>query len=398
MEALTERLLAARTGPVRRERRILFDGRPAEIHPYDVTVERDGAAEAWDCKWGARGIKADVIHQLDDARRGAADEEAALLVGLVVFDARRSCEVRLVRERGPVALDGLKLITLEGLDRLAGGSPRERCAPTPPRRGVTVPYRVRFDECGPDGLVRTSALLRYAQDVAWIHSERLGFDRAWYAERGLAWVVRAAELAILAPVPLGSSSTLSTARHRLPQGLGPPADRGPPGGRTLALWGHTDWVMTDSRGMPGRVPPEFPARSRCPRPVRAGSRPAAAAPDAPSATGRASGRRTWTRWATSTTPRTSTTSRRRSAAPATPHGRRSPRRRAGSASSTSSRPAPGAGLVGEAWPEPPRADSWAWRLTDDDGRELARARVLLRGDLTAGCLPACGGPAGTSGP
>ncbi len=123
VEAMTERLLAERTTPVRRERRILFDGRPAEIHPYDVTVERDGASEAWDCKWGARGIKADVLHQLDDARRGAAEEGGRLLVGLVVFDARRSCEVRLVRERGPVALEGLKLIALEGLDRLAGRRP-----------------------------------------------------------------------------------------------------------------------------------------------------------------------------------------------------------------------------------------------------------------------------------
>ncbi len=120
VEAMTERLLAERTAPVRRERRIVFDGRPDEIHPYDVTVEREGAGEAWDCKWGARGIKADVLHQLDDARRGAADEGGRLLVGLVVFDARRSCEVRLVRERGPVALEGLKLIALEGLDRLAG--------------------------------------------------------------------------------------------------------------------------------------------------------------------------------------------------------------------------------------------------------------------------------------
>jgi len=123
VEALTERLLAARTAPVKRERRILFDGRPSEIHPYDVTVERDGAAEAWDCKWGARGIKADVIHQLDDARRGATEEGGRLLVGLVVFDGRRSCEVRLVREKGPVALEGLKLIALEGLDRLAGRKP-----------------------------------------------------------------------------------------------------------------------------------------------------------------------------------------------------------------------------------------------------------------------------------
>jgi hypothetical protein len=123
VEAITERLLAERTDPVRRERRILFDGRPAEIHPYDVTVEREGAGEAWDCKWGARGIKSDVLHQLDDARRGAAEEGVRLLVGLVVFDARRSCEVRLVRERGPVALEGLKLIALEGLDRLAGRRP-----------------------------------------------------------------------------------------------------------------------------------------------------------------------------------------------------------------------------------------------------------------------------------
>lgn len=123
VEALTELLLAARTGPVRRERRILFDGRPAEIHPYDVTVEREGAGEAWDCKWGARGIKVDVLHQLDDARRGAADEGGRLLAGLVVFDARRSCEVRLARERGPVAADSVKLVALEGLDRLAGRKP-----------------------------------------------------------------------------------------------------------------------------------------------------------------------------------------------------------------------------------------------------------------------------------
>ena len=123
VESLTERLVASRTGPVRRERRVLFDGRPAEIHPYDVTVEHESRPEAWDCKWGARGIKADVIHQLDDARRGAADEGASLIAGLVVFDARRSCEVRLVREKGSVALDGLRLIALEGLDRLAGRKP-----------------------------------------------------------------------------------------------------------------------------------------------------------------------------------------------------------------------------------------------------------------------------------
>lgn len=121
VEELTAVLLARRAGAsiVHRERRVLFDGVRAEIHPYDVTVERDGAAEAWDCKWGARGINADVLHQLDDARGHAADEEEALRVGLVVFDAERSCAVRLDRQTAP--RDGTVVIGLESLDRLATG-------------------------------------------------------------------------------------------------------------------------------------------------------------------------------------------------------------------------------------------------------------------------------------
>lgn len=118
VEEVTARLLATRVGiaAVRRERRVLFDGVRAEIHPYDVTVERDGAAEAWDCKWGARGIGPDVLHQLDDARCHAADEDEPLRVGLVVFDARRSCEVRLGRQTAPSA--STELITIEDLAAL----------------------------------------------------------------------------------------------------------------------------------------------------------------------------------------------------------------------------------------------------------------------------------------
>ena len=121
VEEFTAVLLARRTGAatVHRERRVLFDGVRAEIHPYDVTVERDGAAEAWDCKWGARGINADVLHQLDDARGHAADEDETLRVGLVVFDAERSCAVRLDRQSAP--RDGTVVIGLETLDRLATG-------------------------------------------------------------------------------------------------------------------------------------------------------------------------------------------------------------------------------------------------------------------------------------
>jgi hypothetical protein len=125
VESLTELLVRRRTGPstsaaspaVRRERRIMFDGVRAEIHPYDVTVETPGASEAIDCKWGARGINADVLHQLDDARTHAADEDEQLTSSLVVFDARRSCDVRLARQTAPH--ESTRVVTLETLDELA---------------------------------------------------------------------------------------------------------------------------------------------------------------------------------------------------------------------------------------------------------------------------------------
>ena len=119
VESLTALLLERRAGDasVRRERRLLFDGVRAEIHPYDVTVERPGHAEAYDCKWGARGIGADVLHQLDDARAHAEDEDEPLVVALVVFDARLSCDVRLDRQTAPTG--GIGLVTIETLDELA---------------------------------------------------------------------------------------------------------------------------------------------------------------------------------------------------------------------------------------------------------------------------------------
>jgi hypothetical protein len=122
VESLTEILLrrahaGAPETAIRRERRVLFDGVRAEIHPYDVTVEIPGAVAAVDCKWGARGISADVLHQLEDARSHAADEDEHLDVVLVVFDAARSCAVRLDRQTAPH--DQTRIVSLETLDDLA---------------------------------------------------------------------------------------------------------------------------------------------------------------------------------------------------------------------------------------------------------------------------------------
>lgn len=117
VEELTAQLLARRGGTVKRERRVLFDGVPAEIHPYDVTVESPGRPQVYDCKWGARGINADVLNQLDDARAHAAEEEITLRVAIVVFDARRSAELRL--DRSTARHDETRLVALESIDELA---------------------------------------------------------------------------------------------------------------------------------------------------------------------------------------------------------------------------------------------------------------------------------------
>ncbi len=123
--------------------------------------------------------------------------------------------------------------------------------------GYLAGYRVRFDEAAPDGNLRTSALLRYAQDIAWRHSEQLGFDRAWYRDRGLGWVVRGVELELAAPIPLGTTLRVSTAvvghRRIWARRLG--ECRFAEG--QLAARVTTDWVLLDARGRIVRIPDDF---------------------------------------------------------------------------------------------------------------------------------------------
>lgn len=121
----------------------------------------------------------------------------------------------------------------------------------------SVPYRVRFDEAGPDGRLRTSVLLRYAQDVAWHHSTNRGYDRAWYAERGLAWLVRAAEVEVLSPIHVGSELVGTT---RVVGWRRVWARRGTEfrdSSGELVARAQIDWVLLDGRGAPTRIPAEF---------------------------------------------------------------------------------------------------------------------------------------------
>ncbi len=125
-------------------------------------------------------------------------------------------------------------------------------------RRIERPYRVRFDEAGPDGLLPASGYLRFAQDVAWLHSESGGFDRDWYSERGLTWLVRAIELDIIGEVDYGAELTVSTevigfrrvwARRR--------SEFVEHGSERKLATAITDWVLLNDRARPVRPPAEI---------------------------------------------------------------------------------------------------------------------------------------------
>ncbi len=139
----------------------------------------------------------------------------------------------------------------------APGAPSgvEPSLPFPPLR-IEQAYRVRFDEATPDGLAKMSALLGYLQDVAWRHSELLGFPREWYAERGLAWVVRAMELTLAAPIRDGDQLWVSTRIVGFRRVMARRHSELRAADGKLAGDASVDWAMTDGRALV-RVPGEI---------------------------------------------------------------------------------------------------------------------------------------------
>jgi acyl-CoA thioesterase FadM len=122
---------------------------------------------------------------------------------------------------------------------------------------IVRPFRVRFEEATADHTVRSAVLLAWAADLAWQHSSLLGFGREWYSERGLFWLVRAIRLQVLRPILVNQNVLMSTRvwgyrriaarRH---------SEIRSDSGELLARI-EVDWVMTNERGMPTRVPEEM---------------------------------------------------------------------------------------------------------------------------------------------
>ncbi len=122
---------------------------------------------------------------------------------------------------------------------------------------ATLTFRVRFDEASPTGAIRSSTLLRYASDLAGVHSDRLGFSREWYRDHALAWLVRGVDLEVLGELVHGDEVIATTevvgsrkvlARRRT-------EFRGVDG--ELKAIVVVDWVMTSAAGAPTRIPPDF---------------------------------------------------------------------------------------------------------------------------------------------
>ncbi|MFH0751803.1 MAG: acyl-ACP thioesterase domain-containing protein [Chloroflexota bacterium] len=238
----------------------------------------------------------------------------------------------------------------------------------------TAAYRVRFDEATPRGLLRGSALMGYVQDVAWRHSEELGFARDWYREKGVAWLVRAVEVRVLAAIADGETVAVTTrlTGYRRVMARRETEVAGPAGElRALVL---IDWAMTDGRA-PVRIPAEFehaPIDGPGPfTPIRVDLSPSP--PDA---------------MALRFTPRLRELDPMNHAnngvyldwldeaiAGAGPAGAAAIAALPRAYCLEYLRPAePGAALVSTAWPDGP---GWAYRLADADGADLLRGRLTV---------------------
>jgi acyl-CoA thioesterase FadM len=71
-------------------------------------------------------------------------------------------------------------------------------------------FRVRYDECGPGGWMRASAHLRACQEIAFAHSEAVGFPLTWYERNRLFWILRRIKFVVHHAARYGNGLTYTT--------------------------------------------------------------------------------------------------------------------------------------------------------------------------------------------
>jgi acyl-CoA thioester hydrolase len=122
-------------------------------------------------------------------------------------------------------------------------------------QSFTGRWRVRSYELDSNGHVNNSVYLAYAEEVAVLHAEALGFGRTWTLQHGGAWVVRKHEIVYHRSAQYGDELELTTTvmGMRGARGLRETSIKLLDG--TLLAEVTTEWVwVRASDGRPMRVP------------------------------------------------------------------------------------------------------------------------------------------------
>jgi acyl-CoA thioester hydrolase len=123
-------------------------------------------------------------------------------------------------------------------------------------RSYTTRWRVRSYELDANGHVNNSVYVAYAEEVATLHSETIGFGHAWTVEQAGAWVVRRHEITYALAATYGDELELTTeveevrgaraVRHTIIRLVGD---------GSLVVDMRTEWVwIRKSDGRPTRIP------------------------------------------------------------------------------------------------------------------------------------------------
>lgn len=131
-------------------------------------------------------------------------------------------------------------------------------------RSFSTTWRVRSYELDSNAHVNNAVYVAYAEEVAALHAEALGFGRDWTIQRGGMWVARRHEITYLRPANYGDELRLTTevqemrgARAIRHTTISLTADS------TALVDMRTEWVwLRVSTGRPDRIPREIIAAFR----------------------------------------------------------------------------------------------------------------------------------------
>jgi acyl-CoA thioester hydrolase len=115
---------------------------------------------------------------------------------------------------------------------------------------------VRSYELDSNGYVNNAVYLGYAEELATLHAEALGFGRAWAQANAGLWVVRRHEITYLWPAGYGDELELTTQVEEMrgARAVRRTTMRLAPSGRPVVEM-RTEWVwVRASDGRPQRLP------------------------------------------------------------------------------------------------------------------------------------------------